>query len=176
MRPAWWNTWWFRSVWITSLLLLTWSVYQFRVRQLRRDFKKLQDVIETIPAMAWTALPDGSNEFVNRRWAEFTGLVCGEHGRFRVDGCSSPGGPSPYLEKWRASLATGEPFESEARFRNAANGEYRWLLARGVPLRDNTERSSGGMEFSLTSKIASAPKKSARGCANSRRSSLTSTG
>src|SRR4029434_11211653 len=39
-------------------------------------------------------------------------------------------------EKWHAALATGEPFESEARFRRAADGEYRWLLARGVPLRD----------------------------------------
>ena len=33
-------------------------------------------------------------------------------------------------------MATGEPFEFEARFRSSANGEYRWLLARGVPLRD----------------------------------------
>ena len=39
-------------------------------------------------------------------------------------------------EKWRASLCRGEPFESEARFRCAADGEYRWFLARGVPLRD----------------------------------------
>jgi signal transduction histidine kinase len=40
------------------------------------------------------------------------------------------------LEKWQASFAAGEPFEWEARFRCAANGEYRWFLARSVPLRD----------------------------------------
>ena len=40
------------------------------------------------------------------------------------------------MDKWRASLATGEAFECEARFRCAADGEYRWFLARGVPLRD----------------------------------------
>ena len=42
----------------------------------------------------------------------------------------------PFLDKWRASLANGEPLECEARFRSAANGEYRWVLARGVPMRD----------------------------------------
>ena len=40
-----------------------------------------------------------------------------------------------YADKWRASLAAGEPFESEARFRRV-DGEYRWLLARAVPSRD----------------------------------------
>ena len=43
---------------------------------------------------------------------------------------------SQYWDKWRASLAAGEPFEDEARFCCAADGEYRWFLARGVPLRD----------------------------------------
>ena len=45
-----------------------------RVRQLQRKSRELRDMIETIPAMAWTARPDGSDPFVNRRWAEFTGL------------------------------------------------------------------------------------------------------
>jgi len=40
-----------------------------------------------------------------------------------------------YADTWRASLAAGEPFESESRFRRA-NGEYRWLLARAVPFHD----------------------------------------
>jgi C4-dicarboxylate-specific signal transduction histidine kinase len=40
------------------------------------------------------------------------------------------------LEKWRASLASGEPFENEVRYRRAADGQYRWFLARAVPLRD----------------------------------------
>jgi signal transduction histidine kinase len=40
------------------------------------------------------------------------------------------------VEKWRASLATGKPFEDEVRYRRAANGQYRWFLSRAVPLRD----------------------------------------
>jgi formate hydrogenlyase transcriptional activator len=41
-----------------------------------------------------------------------------------------------HSEKWRISVATGQVFEDEARFRRAADGEYRWFLVRGVPLRD----------------------------------------
>ena len=39
------------------------------------------------------------------------------------------------METWRAAVATGEPFEAEARLRRA-DGEYRWFLFRAVPLRD----------------------------------------
>ena len=41
-----------------------------------------------------------------------------------------------HLVKWRSALATGETFENEARVRRAADGEYRWFLIRGLPLRD----------------------------------------
>jgi C4-dicarboxylate-specific signal transduction histidine kinase len=41
-----------------------------------------------------------------------------------------------HSEKWRISFATGQLFEDEARFRRDADGEYRWFLVRGVPLRD----------------------------------------
>ena len=64
-------------------------------------------------------------------------LIRGGNGRFGWAEVVHPEDRQPYQEKWRASLATGEPFECEARFRSAANGEYRWLLARGVPLRDS---------------------------------------
>ena len=115
---------------------MLWAAYQFRVRQLQRDFKKVRDVIETIPAMAWTALPDGSNAFVNRRWAEYTGLSAEDTTGSGWTAAVHPEDRQPYWEKWRASVSTGEPFEDEVRFRCAANGEYRWFHARGVPLRD----------------------------------------
>ncbi len=136
IAPAYYQTNWFRALGVVILLALLGGAYQLRVRQLRQDFKKLRDVIETIPAMAWTALPDGSNEFVNRRWAEFTGLSAEDTVGSGWTAAVHPEDLSLCMDKWRASIASGEPYEFEARFRNAANGEYRWLLARGVPLRD----------------------------------------
>ena len=90
--------------------------------------------------MAWTALPDGSNEFVNRRWAEYTGLSAEETTGSGWTAAVHPEDRQPYLEKWRAAVAAGEAVESELRFRCAADGEYRWFLLRGVPLRDKYGR------------------------------------
>ena len=136
IAPAYYQTNWFRAACVAGFLALLWVAYQFRVQQLQQKFRQLRDVVETIPAMAWTALPDGSNEFVNKRWAEYTGLSPEDTAGSGWTAAVHADDLQPFGEKWRASLATGELFESEARFRCAANGEYRWLLARGVPLRD----------------------------------------
>jgi PAS domain-containing protein len=42
--------------------------------ELRRSEKELRDVIDTIPAIVWSALPDGSNTYVNKRFVEYSGL------------------------------------------------------------------------------------------------------
>jgi PAS domain S-box-containing protein len=49
-----------------------------------------------------------------------------------------PADIAAHVEKWRASLASGKPFENEARLRRAADGEFHWFLHRAVPLRDES--------------------------------------
>jgi PAS domain-containing protein len=39
---------------------------------------QLRNMIDTIPALAWCCFPDGTTEFSNRRWLEYTGLSQGE--------------------------------------------------------------------------------------------------
>jgi PAS domain S-box-containing protein len=102
----------------------------------RRSEAALRDVIETVPVMAWTTLRDGSNAFVNRRWTEYTGLSAEDTAGSGWQGAVHPEDVEQHLRRWRASVASGEPFEDEARFRRAADGEYRWFLVRSVPLRD----------------------------------------
>jgi PAS domain S-box-containing protein len=97
---------------------------------------RLRLVIDTIPAMVWSALPDGTVDYVNLRWVEYHGLSCEELGR--QGGLASVTHPADVLRAstvWRAALAAGKPFEDELRVRRA-DGEYRWLLTRAVPLRD----------------------------------------
>ena len=53
--PAFYQTNWFRALCAAAFLALLWAAYQLRIRQLQREFKQLRDVIDTIPAMAWTA-------------------------------------------------------------------------------------------------------------------------
>ena len=100
----------------------------------RRSEKQLRDVIETMPAMAFTILPDGSTEFVNRRFTEYTGLKAEEVSSHRRN-IIHPEDFDGYMKKWAASLTSGEPIEYELRGRGA-DGQYRWFLVRGVPLRN----------------------------------------
>jgi PAS domain S-box-containing protein len=100
-----------------------------------RSEKELRNVIETIPISVWTALSDGTVDFVSRHWRDHSGLSEENASGAGWQTAVHPDDIDRHLEKWRASLATGAPFENEAR-RRAANGEYRWFLARAVPLRD----------------------------------------
>ena len=100
-----------------------------------RSEKELRNVIETIPISVWTALPDGTVDFVSRHWRDHSGLSEENASGAGWQTAVHPDDIDRHLDKWRASLATGAPFENEAR-RRAADGEYRWFLARAVPLRD----------------------------------------
>jgi formate hydrogenlyase transcriptional activator len=94
-------------------------------------------VIDTIPAMAWCNLPDGSNEFVNRRWLEYTGLSAEESHGSGWQVAIHPDDARALAEKWRGSLVSGEPGEMEARLRRH-DGVFRWFLMRVEPLRDDS--------------------------------------
>jgi PAS domain S-box-containing protein len=102
----------------------------------RRSEKELRAVIETIPAMVWSTLPDGTADFFNQRWQQFTGLSLERSLGWDWSASVHPEDFEQYMAKWRASIATGQPIEAEVRFRRAADGEYRWCLDNGVPLRD----------------------------------------
>jgi PAS domain S-box-containing protein len=136
IAPAFYQTNWFRVLCAGAFVALLWLLYQVRIRQVRSQERKLRDVIETIPTFAWTSLPDGSVYFVNRHWQQYTGLstetTAGSGWR---DATVHPEDLERHAEKWRTSLATGEPFDNEVRYRRA-DGQYRWFLTRAVPLRD----------------------------------------
>ena len=108
-----------------------------------RDERELRDLIETMPAVAVAALPDGSPTFVNRRWTEYTGLSAEDTVGSGWKTAIHPEDFERWLKLWRACLATGQPFEDEVRFRRVADGEYRWFWTRGVPLRDKQGNIAG---------------------------------
>jgi PAS domain S-box-containing protein len=100
--------------------------------QQREDLLRL--VIDTVPIMAWSVRPDGVVDFLNQRWLDYTGLSLEQYVQDPL-GPIQPDDIPRVLEKWRASMALGEPYEDEMRLRGA-DGEYRWFLVRTVPLRD----------------------------------------
>jgi formate hydrogenlyase transcriptional activator len=99
----------------------------------------LRLVIDTIPCLIVRAKPDGSFDFINQRWLEFTGFKLAEVQGWGWRAALHPGDAARVVREWRAGLAAGEPFESEARIRRV-DGAYRWFLLRNIPLRDERKR------------------------------------
>ena len=135
IAPALYQTIWFRFLCVAAFLAFFWGLYRLRVQQLRGEERKLREAIETIPAMAWIIGPDGTVQFRNRRWVEYTGLS--QLGKAEEGGTIAvhPEDRDRIARRLRASFASGEPFEEEMRIRRT-DGEYRWFLSRAVPLRD----------------------------------------
>ena len=135
IAPAYYQTNWFRALSAATFLVLLWAAYQFRVRQLQRESKQLRDVIDTVPGYVWSALPDGSLDFINRRWLDFSGVSLEEGLGRGWEAAVHPDDVARFVDEWRAAVACGKTMESEARVRRA-DGQYRWLLIRSVPLHD----------------------------------------
>ena len=95
----------------------------------------LNRVVDLLPGMVWTALPDGQVDFLNQRWCEYTGLsvaeACGEGWLTAIHPDDLP----ELLNRWRSILASNASGEMEARLRRS-DGEYRWFLFRTRPLAD----------------------------------------
>src|SRR5229473_6789882 len=102
---------------------------------LRRGEDYLRLTIDTIPVLAWCNRPDGWNEFLNRRWLDYTGLTIEEARGWGWKVAIHPDDLPHLLDVWQGLLVSGKPGELEARLRRA-DGVYRWFLFRVEPLRD----------------------------------------
>jgi len=99
----------------------------------------LRRVIDTIPTLAWCNTPDGPNEFLNKRWHEYTGRSHEESTGWGWQTAFHPEDVPPMMKKWRELLASGDSGEIEARLRRH-DGVYRWFLIRVEPFRDEQGR------------------------------------
>ena len=97
----------------------------------------LRLAMDTIPAIVWTASPDGSDDFFNKNWVEYTNLSVDEAKGFGWLRAIYPDDAPELLARWRAATATATIYECESRVRRF-DGEYRWFLSRAVPLRDKS--------------------------------------
>ncbi|MBV8674653.1 MAG: PAS domain-containing protein, partial [Acidobacteriaceae bacterium] len=104
---------------------------------LQSNERSLSLIINTMPAFAWSARPDGSLEFVNERWLNFTGLSMDKARDWGWTSAVHPDDVNRLTDYWQSILATGEQGEIEARFRRF-DGEYRWFLFRASALRDDS--------------------------------------
>src|SRR5271170_7939752 len=129
----------FRSDWSAIWL------YNPRMTSLRHGFEEPGDVqdtrlvVDTIPTLAWSARPDGSAEFFNQRWLDYTGLSAKQALGSGWEVAVHPDDLPRILETFREALKSAKPYEVEGRFRRF-DGEFRWFLFRGSPLCDRSGR------------------------------------
>src|SRR5262249_42053498 len=91
------------------------------------DFPKsefrVRAIIDAIPVIAWCTLPDGSGEFWNQRWHDYTGLSTETARGWGWHTVVHPDDLGRVTRRWLADLASGQPGEVEARLRRF-DGEY----------------------------------------------------
>ena len=142
IQPAFYQTVWFRALGVVLFLALLTGLFRLRLRHLerqrdalRKSEQELRDVIDTIPAAVWSALPDGSNTYANKRFMEYLGPSAEQTAGSGWQTTIHADDLERHVSKWHESVTTGKAHENESRYRRS-DGQYRWHLDRGVPLRD----------------------------------------
>jgi formate hydrogenlyase transcriptional activator len=102
------------------------------LEKLSQEAARLQTVIDTVPSFLWTSFPDGSKEYLNKRWYEYTGLSLEQGKGWGWKVVVHPDDLDHLVREWRALLDAPKPGELETRIRRY-DGEYRWFLIRVVP-------------------------------------------
>ena len=100
---------------------------------------QVRQIIDTIPALAWSADSTGAAEFFNRRWLDYTGLTLGHAQGWGWTEALHPDDLNPLVDYWRSILASHVAGETEARLRRS-DGLYRWFLFRATPSLDESGR------------------------------------
>jgi PAS domain S-box-containing protein len=111
------------------------KLYEERLRESERGFRLLADAM---PQIVWTARPDGYVSHYNDRWYEFTGLSRGIGGDRSWKPFLHADDVQPVTDAWYSAIGSGQPYEIHCRLRERKAGDYRWHLARAVPLRDDS--------------------------------------
>lgn len=115
--------------------IVRWVATATDVENLKQGQDYLRRVLDTTPALIHTARPDGYLDYFNQRWLDYLDVRLDDIRGWNWTNWIHPEDLDDILRKWRAALASGEPFEAETRVRRA-DGEYRRFLHRKFPLRD----------------------------------------
>lgn len=102
---------------------------------LRENEARFRTLADAIPQLIWTNTADGSANYFNSRWYDYSGLSYDESAGLGWQAIVHPDDAPASVERWQHTLAAGEVFDTEYRLRRT-DGIYRWHLGRNVPLRD----------------------------------------
>ena len=104
---------------------------------LRASEMRQRTLVETLPQLVWTCLPDGRCDYLSPQWVEYTGAP--ENEQLGLDWLKfiHPDDRDRTFAHWMGSVANRHPYDIEFRIRRH-DGAYHWFKARGAPVRDDS--------------------------------------
>ncbi|GJD16044.1 hypothetical protein RIVM261_010000 [Rivularia sp. IAM M-261] len=112
-----------------------------RVEQaLRESEERYRILTEVAPQVVWMSQNDGKITYCNQYWLDYTGLSMQQTIGYQWVGAIHPDDRNKVLTVWNYATGNGNNYEAEVRCRRASDGMYRWFIARGLPLKDDSGR------------------------------------
>ncbi len=139
------------AVGMTAVILAAAVAQRTRTEgQLRDSESRYRVLIEALPQLVWTCLPDGQCDYLSRQWVEYTGVSEADQLGYGWSESVHPDDRPRLMETWQRAVREGGPFDVEFRIRNA-RGEYRWFKTRAVLF--NLNNSGGSKWFGTNTDI-----------------------
>jgi PAS domain S-box-containing protein len=105
-------------------------------KDLRRSEQRFRQLADAMPALVWTARPDGAVDYYNQRYQEFKGIAPTTGDAWEWSPVLHPEDRELTHARWSQSLQTGSIYQVEHRVQ-MADSSYRWFLSRGIPVQDD---------------------------------------
>jgi PAS domain S-box-containing protein len=99
----------------------------------------VRSLLETVPVLAWSTMPDGDLCYINQRMVDYTGRSLKELVRLRWEDLIHPDDHGEVVGAWSSAVQTGTSYQVRHRLLRA-DGEYRRFLAQAAPLLDGEGR------------------------------------
>lgn len=109
----------------------------FAASALRRHETAFRLAMDVLPHMVWTARPDGSIDFRNRRFGDYLGWAANDLNECGWHSVLHPEDRDSTMDAWRKSVQDGTPFKVIHRIFHHSDG-YRWTLSEASPILDGT--------------------------------------
>ena len=105
-------------------------------REARQSEERFRQLADAMPQIVWAAQPDGTVDYYNQQWHDYTGMP--EHGTGDAswEPVLHPDDLAATHAAWNRATGTRTAYETEFRIKRASDGAYRWFLGRGLPIRD----------------------------------------
>jgi PAS domain S-box-containing protein len=107
---------------------------------LRLSEERFRQIANALPQIIWTATSDFVVDWYNDWWFKYLGLPRGTRWDDPDTLPMHPEDVERTRPRLKEAVESGKDFFMEQRFRRGSDGQYRWHLVRGVPIRDSDGR------------------------------------